>query len=198
MRVQMKSSARILMVVSVSLALPGLLNGQSANRKTQEQKPAPSAAIKFQPLDVKPGLWETTITVQRVGQMPISPEMLAKLSPEQRARIEARMKASSGASSSTYTDRNCVTKEDLADGNFGQSKGECTQTLTNSSSSKASGTATCNVEGMEVKGSLEIEAVDQEHIKGSTHGMASGAGNTRTVDTTFVSTWLGANCKKGE
>jgi hypothetical protein len=46
------------------------------------------AADKIQPLNVKLGLWETTHTTTTSGQMPIPPEMLAKLTPEQRAKME--------------------------------------------------------------------------------------------------------------
>ena len=49
------------------------------------------------PLDLKPGEWEYTVTMQMTGmpqasapQMPqIPPETLAKLPPDQRAKIEA-------------------------------------------------------------------------------------------------------------
>lgn len=52
---------------------------------------------KFQPLNVKTGLWESTTTSTTSGQMPLPSDMLAKLSPDQRARIEARMNANSAA-----------------------------------------------------------------------------------------------------
>src|SRR5882724_1490051 len=58
-----------------------------------------SAAVwaggKFQPLDVKTGLWETTTTNTHSGEMPLPAELLDRLTPEQRARMEARMKANS-------------------------------------------------------------------------------------------------------
>ncbi|HTE88846.1 MAG TPA: hypothetical protein VK639_07845 [Terriglobales bacterium] len=53
------------------------------------------AADKLQPLNVKTGLWETTTTRITSGEIPIPAEMLARLTPEQRAKMEARMKANS-------------------------------------------------------------------------------------------------------
>ena len=49
------------------------------------------AADRYQPLDVKTGLWEVTTTVSTSGQMPIPPDLLAKLTPEQRAKFEQQM-----------------------------------------------------------------------------------------------------------
>ena len=58
-----------------------------------------SAADKLTPLNVKEGLWEITVTHSMTGMpnMPaIPPDALAKLPPEQRARMEAMMKGGSG------------------------------------------------------------------------------------------------------
>src|SRR5271156_871304 len=76
------------------------------------------------PLDLKTGQWEYTVTTQMTGmpqaaagkQMPqIPPETLAKLPPDQRAKIEAAMKQASGMASgqpTTTTSKNCIKKED--------------------------------------------------------------------------------------
>ena len=50
------------------------------------------AAGTIQPLDMKPGLWEITLTVRSSGRPPMPPEVVAKLTPEERARIEAKAK----------------------------------------------------------------------------------------------------------
>ncbi|HEY1242524.1 MAG TPA: hypothetical protein VGF16_18310, partial [Bryobacteraceae bacterium] len=70
-------------------------------------------ADDFKPMDVKTGLWESTMTNQMSGQMPIPAEALAKLTPEQRARIEQAMKARASQGPKTSTNRSCVTKEQL-------------------------------------------------------------------------------------
>lgn len=63
------------------------------------------AADRIQPLNVKLGLWEMTITTKNSGQMPVPPELLSKLTSEQRARLEERMKAQSSGDSKTRTYR---------------------------------------------------------------------------------------------
>ena len=52
-----------------------------------------SAADKTQPLNLELGLWQMTYTIDRGSAVSIPPELLAKLTPEQRARTEARLKA---------------------------------------------------------------------------------------------------------
>ena len=49
------------------------------------------AADKLTPLNIKEGLWEMTVTHSMTGMPAIPPETLAKMPPEQRARIEAAM-----------------------------------------------------------------------------------------------------------
>jgi Protein of unknown function (DUF3617) len=187
------SGPRVLVIVFLVLTLEMALAAQSENNKMKKMPPQ-KLAITLQPLNIKLGLWETTRTITRVGQMPIPAGMLAKLSPEQRARIEERMKANSPANTSTDTDQSCITKDDLTDADFGASKESCTQTITSSTPNKASGTLSCEVEGMKFHGDLEIDALDQEHVKGLSHGAATGNGNTMNVESSFVSKWLRSSC----
>jgi Protein of unknown function (DUF3617) len=187
------SAQRVLVMVFLVLTLEMALTAQSENHK-MKKTPTPKAAITLQPLNIKLGLWETTTTMTRVGEMPIPAGMLAKLSPEQRARIEERMKANSSANTHTNTDQSCITKDDLTDADFGASKQGCTQTITSSTPNKASGTLSCEVEGMKFHGDLEIEAPDQEHVKGLSHGPATGSGNTMKVESSFASKWVSSSC----
>jgi len=191
----MRLESRISIVVFVVLAIATTLTAQTDSHKMQKPQSAPKAVgVKLQPMNVKPGLWETTTTYSMVGEMPIPASMLARLSPEQRARMEERMKANSAATSRTVTDQSCLTKEDLENADFAENKDQCTQTILSSTGSKAAGTISCNLEGVTVNGSLEIEAVDQEHVKGSSHGTTTGGGHARKVDSIFASKWLGPKC----
>src|SRR5437016_3699866 len=53
---------------------------------------APHAAHGLMKPNIKPGLWEVSHHPQVTGQVPIPEEQLAKLTPEQRARMEAALK----------------------------------------------------------------------------------------------------------
>jgi Protein of unknown function (DUF3617) len=69
-------------------------------------------AADLHALEVKPGQWETTTTGQMTGVPAIPPEVLAKLTPEQRAKMESAMGAR-GAKPIVST--SCRTKEKLAE-----------------------------------------------------------------------------------
>jgi hypothetical protein len=178
------------------LTLSLTLTAQTKDSKTQEPKTTTKSTVKLHPLDIKTGLWETTRTYTMAGVLPIPADRLARLNPEQRARLEERMKAHAAANTQTVTDQTCITKKDLEDGDYAQNKKECTQTILSSSSTQASGTLACEMEGIKFNGSLEVYAVDQEHFKGSAHSTATGNGNTRNVDIAFTSKWLGASCSQ--
>ncbi len=160
----------------------------------ESQQPSGQSKVKIQPLNVKPGLWETTATYKTSGAPPIPPETLAKLTPQQRARLEERMNANSAGSANTVTNKHCVTKQDVEKADFGQGKGECTYTVETSTSSQVKGKYSCNVEGMTVNGAVDIAAPDAEHITGSTQGSLSGGSRTMNVESTFTSKFLSASC----
>ena len=148
---------------------------------------------KFQPLNVKPGLWETTSTVTRSGEMPIPAGFLAKMTPEQRAKLEARMKASSAQSTRTRTYKSCETKEKLQRSPFSDSK-ECSLTVIGSTGTTANVRMSCEAEGIKSSGEMLVEAVSPEKVKGSGHMTATGGGHTMNMNTTISSRWVGSSC----
>jgi len=154
-----------------------------------------SAGPKFQPLDIKPGLWETTRTIKTVGELPIPAGTLEKLTPEQRARFQERMSANSGGHTTTTTDKHCVTKAELEQRKLEVSASrECKPTVITSTSSVAKGRLACEIEDMRGNATFEAEALDSEHVKGSAHGSLSGSGHKLNVDASFSSKWLGSTC----
>lgn len=57
--------------------------------------PLMASCARADAFNAKPGTWEMTITTLTTG-MPAPPDMLAQMSPEQRAKIEAMMQARAG------------------------------------------------------------------------------------------------------
>ena len=169
-----------------------LLLSESLGVLAQE---ATSSGQKFQPLNIKTGLWETTRTIKTAGEMPLPAGTLEKLTPEQRARLQERMSANSAAHSTTTTDKHCVTKVELEERKLEVSASkECRPTVTTSTSSVAKGKMTCETEGMRGSATFEAEALDSEHVKGSAHGSFNGGGHTLNFDGSFSSKWLGPAC----
>jgi len=155
-------------------------------------------AADLHALDVKTGQWETTTTGQMTGMPAIPPEALARLTPEQRAKMESAMGARGAKPMvSTY----CLTKEKLEQAwNTGQNAKNCTTNVTSSSSSKQEVHMECNQNGAKTIGTVKVEAVDSEHIRGSFQMMtaSSDAGHTMNMNYTFTSKWLGAACTESK
>lgn len=153
------------------------------------------AAQKLEPLHVKPGLWEVTTIMTRTGQLPISPDVLAKMTPEQRARIEERMKAQGENAQRARVRKSCVTKEKLEKNNMFEERQSCKRTVVTSTASKMEVHAECDSpHGTRINVSTVAEALDSGNVKGSMQMSASGAENTMNMNATFTAKWIGAVC----
>jgi hypothetical protein len=131
-------------------------------------------------LDVKFGLWESTIVTSMSGMA--MPQMdTSKLPPEQAAKIAEGMKGMGGQ---PVTQKNCITKEDLAKDSFmmpADAKMTCTRTIT--TNTKATFAADINCTGSRtVKGQINIESLDGGNAYKGTMKMASTGGNGQTLN----------------
>jgi hypothetical protein len=151
-------------------------------------------AADIHALDVKPGQWETTTTGQMTGVPAIPADVLAKMTPEQRAKFESAMGAR-GAKPLVST--SCRTKEKLAEAwtTGQQAQKSCTTTLTSSSSTAQEVHLECNQNGAKSSGTIKVETVDSEHIRGSFQMTTTSDGNhAMSMNYSFTSKWLGAAC----
>ena len=154
------------------------------------------SADKIQPLDVKLGQWETTTTSQMSGMPPIPPEAMARMTPEQRAKMQAAM----NQAPHTQTRKSCLKKEDLEKGaTFGEDRKNCTRTVLTSTSSKMDVRLQCDEgSGMKTDATLKIEALNSENVKGDIQAESSGGGNKMNMKSNFTAKWLGPVCGKTE
>lgn len=150
---------------------------------------------RFQPLNVKAGLWQVTVTTAFSGQLP--PEMQARLdqmTPQQRARIEAQF----GATPHTRTYKKCIKQEDVKRDPFSGRDEKCNWTVLNSTSSEMEVRGTsCDAgknQGMDTDVTLKIHALDSGNVKASVKGTATGNGQTMTVNGSYTGKWLGSTC----
>jgi len=153
------------------------------------------AADDIAPLNVREGLWEVTVTRSMTG-MPatptIPPETLAKMPPEQRARVEAMMKG--GAS--TDVRKECVTKEKLEKHTaFSNNRGDCTRTVVSSTGRKMEMKFHCEEKQSSSDGTFVMEALGSDNVKGTMHMVSNtSGGHTMTMDFTIASKYLGQDC----
>ena len=147
------------------------------------------------PLNVKTGEWETTVTGESTGQLPIPQEMLDKLTPDQRAKMEAAMKGRGLAGARPTDSKGCVRKEDLDKpfGNDGERK-TCKMNIVTSSSTRQEIHMECENGANKQTGTLKLEAVDSGNVKGSLQMTMSNGGRTMNVNSNFSAKWLGPVC----
>ena|SRR5579883_860940 len=156
------------------------------------------------PIDVKPGLWETTMKTEMNGatmQMPQIPEeTLNRMPPEQRARVEAMMKGRGSLGNNTT--RSCITKDMIAQGLAYQKDKSCTYKLANSSASKQEIHVECTRGPNQTNGDLVLDRVDSEHVKGNMVMKVSNDGRgAMNMKMAFESKFISSDCgsvKPGE
>jgi Protein of unknown function (DUF3617) len=159
-------------------------------------------ASGLQPLNLKPGLWETTMTTTISGLPPIPPDMqarLAQMPPEQRAKLEAMMKSRYGGTPQTRTYRSCVRKEGLDKYPFSDPDKKCTYNVLTSTGSKMDVRGTCmpGSEGAKIDFNYRLEALDPEHAKGTGQAAITSGGQTMNGIYSGTGKWIGASCPAG-
>jgi hypothetical protein len=155
--------------------------------------PVVFAGEHIQPLNIKTGLWEATTTTKTTGLPPIPPEVLQRMTPEQRSKFEESMKARAGEPQ-TRTKKHCVTQKELNKDPFGENKESCTRTVLASTGRKMEVRQVCMNKGIKTETTIHVEALSSERVKGSGQVTISGEGRTMNGNIDFSAKWLGAVC----
>lgn len=160
------------------------------------------AQEKVTPLNVKTGYWESTVTTATSGSLGIPPEVLAQMTPEQRARAEAMMKKreSEGQRSHSTTTKHCVTEKDLQTNPFVQKPDEkmkCVPHVIRSTGHDMEVRETCTEGTSKSDMHLTFHAADSEHVTGKGDVTATVGAHTMHSETSMTMKWLGA-CPEGE
>ncbi len=154
------------------------------------------AASAAEPLNVKLGLWEMSTTTATSGSM-IPPALLAQMSAEQRARIEAAMKQRAAGGSHTSSSKTCVTREDLLRGSVNAGKDEdqknCTYRVVTQTATRMETHFHCTGEGAR-EGEMKMEAVSPEQLKGAIQVTTPNG----KVTVQLAGRWLGSSCAGAE
>jgi hypothetical protein len=125
------------------------------------------AAASLEPLNVRPGLWQVTMT-SKISQLP-------------------------APNTSTY--KSCLRKEDLNKYPFSDPDANCAWNVVSSTGSTMEANGTCMPEGMgKVEFKMRLEAVNPESMKGTGQLTASGPGGAMNGIYSGSAKWIGANC----
>lgn len=132
------------------------------------------AAEKLEPLNVKVGAWEMSYTVSATGQMPLSDEQLAQLTPDMRARMEQLWKGQNSKAAQTHTVKRCITEEDLKKSAFAGQRQELCAHCTGVFEHQAGCSRGVQVERWQENDNLPLAGVDPGKCN-----RRSGTGNER-------------------
>jgi hypothetical protein len=149
-------------------------------------------AAHAESFNARPGAWEMTTTTLMTG-MPIPADQLAKMPPEQRAKMEAAMKARSGQPR-THTYKHCVTQKDLDRNRLTKpddGEDKCTKKVVSQSASKIVIEQSCPAPHASA-GQMTFEAKTPETLVATIDMAQGGAAGKVHVD--IKGRWLGASC----
>ena len=129
------------------------------------------------------------MSVQATGTPNIPPDVLARLTNEQRALMEERLKGK------PITRKTCVKREDMDKPlTMGNDDKACTRTLVTSSGSKQEIHVECTREKTKSSGTIIIEAVNSENVKGAVQMTVTSGDQTRNINSNFTAHWIGPSC----
>jgi len=127
-------------------------------------------AATLEPLNVKTGLWQVTMT-NTINGLP---------------------------KPTTNTYKSCVKKEDLDKYPFTDPKDKCNWTVQTSTSSKMDATGTCMPEGQgKVDFNIHLEALDSENVKGTGQLTLDGPAGAMSGNYSATAKWASATCPAG-
>jgi Protein of unknown function (DUF3617) len=142
------------------------------------------------------GLWEVTTHPQTNGELPISQEQLQRLSPEQRARIEAAMKAAMENANQAHVMRECLTPERLAKGfDLGDdSSSSCKTTVVRNTSTELEAHRECKGESNVRTMTERLRTSGRRQVSGTIDVLMSQGAKQLTMHMSVEGRWLGADC----
>jgi Protein of unknown function (DUF3617) len=153
-------------------------------------------AADFVKPNIKPGLWEVTNSPQVIGDMPISEDQLAQMSPEQRARLEAAMKAGMASANKARTYKECMTPEKIARG-FDIDKDEgksCKRKIVSSTATELQLHDECESTERKTVSDVHFQVKGGTQMTGKINVVISSGAKTMTVNSSVQGKWLGADC----
>jgi len=156
----------------------------------------PTLLLAADRLNVKTGLWEVITSTETHGTPPMPAEVLARMTPEQRAKMEAMFKSRETAGAHPHTRKSCVTEKDLEQP-FRQDKENCTTTVVRSTATSQDINMTCTGEHPST-GTMHINTPTPESMNGTIEIRLEGKNDSLAIKTQLQGHWLGASCKKSE
>ncbi|MBV9913631.1 MAG: DUF3617 domain-containing protein [Sinobacteraceae bacterium] len=154
-------------------------------------------AAEYVKPNIKPGLWEVTHTPQVKGQMPISEDQLAKMTPEQRQRLETAMKAGMANAAKPHVYKECMTPEKIAralDLDRGSQDSSCKRKIVASSPSELRLHDECTRPNGKSVTDVHVQIEGTTRLTGTVDVVMSSGEKTMTVNSKLGGKWLSSDC----
>jgi hypothetical protein len=148
-------------------------------------------------LNIKLGLWEIATQANISGAPPIPEDALAKMSPEQRAHMQAAIEASMAQVAKPRLAKHCVTQEKVAQGfnlDRQHDSATCQKKLVTNTSTELQLSETCPESNGSTSIDEHIQLSGSDQVAGTVHFVKSTGGKSMTVDSTIKGQWLSASC----
>jgi hypothetical protein len=144
-------------------------------------------------LNVKLGLWEITSISRFSGMPPLPKEVMDKMTPQQRADMEAKIKAASAEEPEPEVSSECITQDDL-DKPFNSANAEdCTQTIVRTTRNTQEIRLVCSGQ-TKGSGMFRVTTVTPENMTGELDLKVGEGANMMTITSKIKGRWLGADC----
>ena len=152
-----------------------------------------AARARRRKLDVKPGLWEITSTHHISGVPPMPKEWTEKVTPEQRAAMEAAFKKEAEKGPETDTERECISKKEAEQPfDIGDTK-DCTQKVVRTTKTTQEVHLSCNGE-FKGSGVLRVTSPTPQTMTGSLELQLGEGKDAMKVKSELEGRWLGPDC----
>lgn len=147
-------------------------------------------------LNIKLGLWEIASESQINGAPPLSDERLSRLTPEQRARVEAALQSTMAEAAKPKLSKHCLTPEKIARGlDVDQHDArKCERKIVTNSGSELEFTDKCAEDNGSTLLDEHFQLSGSESVSGSVHMERTNDGKTMSINRTIHGKWLGASC----
>lgn len=154
---------------------------------------AVNIAAQAEPLNVKPGVWETTTVTEKRGAG--KPTNLDQLTPEQRDKVEKKL--AHQTKRETHTVKSCLKAEQVKSGaafTGGPHSSNCKKSYKTRTASDVVASISCS--GINpMTGSIEMHAADPEHMSGKVDMTYGDKGSLQLfTHSEITATWVKADC----
>ena len=144
-------------------------------------------------LNAKPGLWEITSKHVISGAPPVPKELADKLTPEQRAQMEAAFRKEAQQGLKTDVERECITKEKMERPFEAPDSKECKQTIVRTTATTQEVRLECQGE-YQGSGIFKVTTPTPESMTGTLDFQHGTGAEVMKVKSDIKGRWLGPDC----